>query len=102
MPKEYYVAGKKTMLYTIGEVAKMVKRTTRTLKLWERDGYMSKAKFRHKGHRLYSEEQIQTIKSHIKKHKVASGRQRSKNEVISLFSPPNLRRSGSARILSMT
>lgn len=63
----FLVNGKSTDLYTIGHVAKQLKKSVETLRAWERQKIMPKPMFMHKSVRLYHELEIKALKKAIKK-----------------------------------
>ena len=72
--KEYLIEGKTAQLYTVGEMAKIIKRTTRMLKKWEVSGILPKAKYVHQSKRLYTMEQIDKVRLFIRYNKCKKGR----------------------------
>ena len=72
--REYVVNGRNTMLYTIGELCKRLKRQNQTLRKWERMGAIPPAQYRsRRGRRLYTEAQIQAIVDAVKRYNIKFG-----------------------------
>lgn len=61
------VNGKRVELYTIGYVAKQLKKSVETLRAWERQKIMPKPMYKHKQVRLYHELEIKALKKAIRK-----------------------------------
>lgn len=61
------VNGRRVELYTIGYVAKQLKKSVETLRAWERQKIMPKPMYKHKQVRLYHELEIRALKKAIRK-----------------------------------
>ena len=72
--KVYRIGGKDVELFTIGELARALSRRPVTIRMWEREGWIPKTKYRTsaprgsqipdrpaKGRRLYSREQVEFL-----------------------------------------
>ncbi len=72
--KKYVIGGQEMYMFTIGELAKAIGKRPSTLRVWEHNGWLPKAKYRtpkpkkqqipeksSKGRRLYSVEQVEFL-----------------------------------------
>lgn len=63
-----WVQGEETELYTIGHVAKLLKRSVETLRAWERDKTIPRPMYKWRnGVRLYHPLEVEVMKKVIKK-----------------------------------
>lgn len=63
-----WVYGKETELYTIGYVARLLKRSVETVRAWERQGVIPKPMFKHRNNvRLYHPDEVVAMKKVLKK-----------------------------------
>lgn len=80
-PLEIVIAGKKYEVYRIHKLAKELKKTTQTIRLWENNALLPKAILKDKsGNRLYTTEQINKI---VETHRRYCGM--TKNAIKELF-----------------
>ena len=82
MPSKFIVDGKEVYLYKIGEVAKAVHKSTKTIRRWEKLGLLPKATFKSRGNRVYSEEQLKNIVAWKKGHSMRQGYRIAKTKPI--------------------
>tara|TARA_Y100000310_G_C20619750_1_gene782623 strand:+ start:235 stop:705 length:471 start_codon:yes stop_codon:yes gene_type:complete len=82
-PKQFSVNGELRDFYTIGDLAKALKRKAVTIRAWERNGWIPVATFRTqpprgqqvpgvepKGRRLYSREQVEFLLTAVEMHRL--------------------------------
>ena len=71
--KSYEINGKDIGLYRIGEIAKAIKKSVKTLRRWEKLGLLPKPTYKSRGKRLYTKEQLETVLLWKKRHKIKQG-----------------------------
>lgn len=71
----FYYKGKKLELLDVSEVAKVINRSSATIRHWERNGILPEPKFKSKyGRRYYLKEEVDFLKKIIEEENIKAGK----------------------------
>ena len=81
--KQFIIENTEVGLYQIGEIAKAIRKSVKTIRRWEKLGLLPKPVYKSKGRRLYTSKNLEDIIAWKKKHKMKQGYRISKTSSIS-------------------